>query len=175
LTVRPVNIDYCARQSAVRVRDGESSPRKGGPSTVESKTIDDLAVGQAIERRRVVSADHIAAFARLSGDFNPVHVDEEFARRTPFGRTIAHGPMALALAAGILGMELPGVGTIAISNVIRYRRPIFTDDEITTRVEVAEIDAAGRRVTMALKWTNQVGELVCDGEAVVRPPKVRAL
>jgi 3-hydroxybutyryl-CoA dehydratase len=138
---------------------------------MESKTIEQLAVGQTIERRRVVSARDIAAFAELSGDFNPIHVDEEFARTTPFGRTIAHGPMALALAAGILGMELPGVGTIAISNVIHYRRPIFTGDEITTRVEVAEIDAERRRATMALRWTNQDGEVVSHGEAVVRPPK----
>jgi acyl dehydratase len=134
-------------------------------------TIDELSVGQAVERTRLISAEDVSAFARLSGDFNPVHIDEAFARTTPFGRTIAHGPIALALAAGILGMELPGVGTIAIENVIRYRRPIFTGDEVTTRVTVAEIDSARRRVMMAITWTNQEGELVCDGEVVVRPPK----
>lgn len=142
---------------------------------MESLTIDELEPGRAVERRRVVSAGDIAAFAELSGDHNPLHTDPDFARTTPFGRTIAHGPLALALAAGILGMELPGLGTIAISNAIRYRRPIFAGDEITTRVEVAEIDAGRRRVTMALTWTNQDGELVCEGEAVVRPPQEPAL
>jgi 3-hydroxybutyryl-CoA dehydratase len=84
---------------------------------------------------------------------------------------VAHGPLTLALAAGVLGMELPGVGTIAVSNHIDYRRPVYVGDTITTRAEISKRDVERNRVTIALTWTNQDGELVADGYAVVMPPK----
>jgi acyl dehydratase len=135
-----------------------------------SRPIETLSIGDAAEATRTVSQDDIDRFAAVSGDFNPIHTDPDYAAGTPFRRTIAHGPIALALAAGILGMELPGVGSIAISNVIRYRKPIFAGDTVTTRVEVAEINADRRRVTLGMTWTNADGVLVADGEAVLRPP-----
>jgi 3-hydroxybutyryl-CoA dehydratase len=135
-----------------------------------SRPIESLSIGDAAETTRTISQDDITRFAEISGDFNPVHLDADYARNTQFGRTIAHGPIALALAAGLLGMELPGVGSIAISNVIRYRKPIFAGDTVTTRVEVTEINAERRRVTLAMTWTNPDGVVVADGEAVLRPP-----
>jgi acyl dehydratase len=139
-----------------------------------SRPIETLSIGDAVEATRTVSQDDIDGYAEISGDFNPIHTDPDYAAGTPFGRTIAHGPIALALAAGILGMELPGPGSIAISNVIRYRRPIFAGDTVTTRVAVAEINAERRRVTLAMTWTNADGVVVADGEAVLRPPPTPA-
>ena len=142
---------------------------------MNSRTMDDLRLGDEASFTKTVTETDIAFFAAISGDFNPVHVDEEFAKRSRFGGRVAHGPLTLALAAGVLGTELPGVGTIAVSNHIEYRRPVFVGDTITTRGEVAELQPERRRVTIALTWTNQDGELVAEGNAVVMPPKERVL
>jgi 3-hydroxybutyryl-CoA dehydratase len=142
---------------------------------MRSLTIDQLTVGDAVEAGKTVSETDVYLFAGITGDFNPLHVDAEFARTTPFGQRVAHGPITLALSAGLLGMQLPGVGSVAVSNQIDYRRPVFLGDTITTRVEVAELDHERRRVTMALRWTNQDGEVVAEGQAVVKPPKVSVL
>jgi len=130
----------------------------------------ELQIGDHVEETRVVSAEMIALYAQLSGDDNPLHLDAEYAARTPFGRPIAHGPIALALAAGILGTRLPGPGSIAITNYIRYRRPIFAGDAITTRIEVVAIDRERRCATFSMTFTNAGDEVVALGEAVLRPP-----
>jgi acyl dehydratase len=130
----------------------------------------DLRIGDHVEETRVVSQEMIALYAQLSGDDNPLHLDAEYAARGPFGRPVAHGPIALALAAGILGTRLPGPGSIAITNYIRYRRPIVAGDAITTRIEVVAIDRERRCATFAMTFTNPEGEVVALGEAVLRPP-----
>lgn len=138
---------------------------------LRSLPIDRLEVGQAVERTRTVTAEHIASFAEISGDHNPIHVDPEYAASTPFGRPIAHGPILLALTAGIVGMELPGIGSIGISNSCRFLAPVYAGDAITYRVEIASLDEERRRVGLAFTWRNQDDVLVADGEAVVMPPK----
>ena len=142
---------------------------------MRSLTISELTVGDAVDFSKTVTETDIAMFAAISGDFNPVHMDAEFAKTTPFGARVAHGPLTLALCAGILGMQLPGVGTVAVTNHIDYRRPVYIGDTITSRVEVSELDHDRNRATMALTWTNQSGELVAEGHAVVKPPKVAVL
>lgn len=141
---------------------------------MRSLTISELSIGDAVEFSKTVTETDIALFAAMSGDFNPVHMDAEYAASTIFGARVAHGPLTLALAAGPLGMELPGVGTIAVTNHIEYRRPVYIGDTITSRVEVAELDVERNRATMALTWTNQAGTLVADGTAVVKPPREKA-
>jgi 3-hydroxybutyryl-CoA dehydratase len=133
--------------------------------------MDELSIGDSARFTKTVTETDIAFFAAISGDFNPVHVDAEWARSSLFGGRVAHGPLTLALAAGVLGMELPGVGTIAVTNHIDYRRPVYVGDTITTLAEISERDVERNRVTVALTWTNQGGELVADGYAVVMPPK----
>ena len=142
---------------------------------MRSLTMEQLSVGDAAQFTKTVTETDIALFAAISGDFNPVHVDAEFAKTSLFGRRVAHGPLTLALAAGVLGMHLPGVGTIAVTNHIDYRRPVFIGDTITTRGEVAELDPEANRARIALTWVNQDGTLVADGYAVVMPPKSPAL
>ena len=138
---------------------------------MDSRTIDQLQIGDAAEFSKTVTETDIAMFAAISGDFNPVHVDAVYAAGTPFGARVAHGPLTLALCAAILGMRLPGLGTVAVSNHIDYRRPVYIGDTITARVEVAHLDKERNRATMAITWTNQDGTLVAEGEAVVKPPR----
>jgi 3-hydroxybutyryl-CoA dehydratase len=138
---------------------------------MKSLTIEQLKAGDHAQFTKTVTETDVAFFAAISGDFNPVHVDAEFAKTSLFGARVAHGPLTLALAAGVLGMHLPGVGTIAVTNHIDYRHPVFIGDTITTRGEVAELEPERNRVRIALTWTNQDGTLVADGYAVVMPPK----
>ena len=142
---------------------------------MQSLTIQQLQVGDAAEFAKTVTETDIAMFAAISGDFNPVHMDAVYAATTPFGARVAHGPLTLALCAGILGMRLPGVGTVAVTNHIEYRAPVYIGDTIRTRVEVAQLDPERNRATMALTWTNQDGTLVAEGEAVVKPPRTAVL
>lgn len=142
---------------------------------MRSLTMDELSVGDSARFTKTVTETDVAFFAAISGDFNPVHVDAEWAKSSLFGARVAHGPLTLALAAGVLGMHLPGVGTIAETNHIDYRRPVYIGDTITTRGEVAELEPERNRVRIALTWTNQDGVVVAEGYAVVMPPKRPAL
>jgi len=135
--------------------------------------MDDLHVGDVYELTKLVSMEDIRKFAEISGDYNPIHTDAAFAAQSQFGRCIAHGPVALGLAGGIIGTHLPGLGTIAIFSSIRHRFPIYAGDDITTRVTVSELDRERTRATLAVVWTNQDGTLVGDGDVIVRPPLSR--
>ncbi len=138
---------------------------------MQSLTINELEIGQAAEFSKTITETDVAFFSAISGDFNPLHVDAEYAAKSRFGARVAHGPLTLALCAGILGMRLPGLGTIAVTNHIEYLRPVYIGDTITSRVEVRALDPVRNRATMALGWHNQSGALVAEGEAVVKPPK----
>jgi 3-hydroxybutyryl-CoA dehydratase len=136
-----------------------------------SLTIDELDIGDVAESTRHLTSEDILSFARITGDFNPIHVDPVFAESTRFGRIIAHGPLALALAGEIVGTRLPGLGTIALSSTIRHRLPIYADDVVTTRAVVSALDRDAKTVRLALTWTNQNRELVGEGETTVSPPR----
>ena len=142
---------------------------------MRSLTMKELSAGDSAEFTKTVTETDIAFFAAISGDFNPIHVDAEWAKKSLFGARVAHGPLTLALAAGLLGMTLPGVGTIAETNHIDYRRPVYIGDTITTRGEVAELDEARNRIRVDLTWTNQEDVVVAEGYAIVMPPKKSAL
>jgi 3-hydroxybutyryl-CoA dehydratase len=138
---------------------------------MNSVPIDQLHVGDAKESRKTVSETDVYLFAGITGDFNPMHVDAEYAKTTPFGARVAHGPLTLALCAGVLGTELPGLGTVAVSNHIEYQRPVYIGDTITVRVEVAELEPERNRATMAITWRTQDGDQVAEGAMVVKPPR----
>ncbi|HEY2716423.1 MAG TPA: MaoC family dehydratase [Solirubrobacterales bacterium] len=138
---------------------------------MRSLPLDQLSVGDAAESRKTISETDVYLFAGVSGDFNPLHVDAEYAKTTPFGARVAHGPLTFSLCAGLLGTELPGLGTVAVSNQITYEAPVFIGDTIAVRVEVAELDPERNRATMAVTWRNQDGTQVASGSMVVKPPK----
>lgn len=131
---------------------------------------DQLRVGMKASFSKTITETDVYLFAGISGDFNPMHVNEEFARLTPFGRRIAHGALPQCLIAPVLGTKLPGLGTIALEITTRFLAPTFFGDTITAIAEVAEKLEAKRRVKLNLLWINQRGETVAKGEATVIPP-----
>src|SRR6516225_5683309 len=110
--------------------------------------LEDLAIGQTAERRRAVTERDIETFAEVTGDVNPLHLDEAYARATTFGGRIAHGMLSASYISAVLGTELPGAGSIYVSQTLNFRRPVRIGDEVTATVKVATIDAARARVTL---------------------------
>ncbi len=135
------------------------------------KSYDDLIIGEEASFSKTITETDVYLFAGISGDFNPVHVNEEYARQTPFKTRIAHGALPQSLIAPVLGMKLPGLGTVAVEIRCRYKAPTFFGDTITAKATVAEKLQEKRWVRMDLHWTNQRGETVAAGEAVVVPPR----
>jgi len=132
--------------------------------------LEDLEVGQTAELRRTVAASDLDAFAAVTGDTNPVHLDEAYAAATPFKGRIAHGMLSAGYISAVLGTRLPGPGAVYVSQSLSFRRPVRIGDEVTAEVKVTAIDAARGRVTFA---TNCVvaGKTVVEGEAVVIVPR----
>jgi acyl dehydratase len=131
---------------------------------------DQLEVGMKDSFTKTITETDVYLFAGISGDFNPMHVNEEFAKMTPFGTRIAHGALPQCLIAPVLGMKLPGLGAVAIEIRTRFKAPTFFGDTITATAEVVEKIEAKRRVKLKLTWVNQRGETVAVGEAEVLPP-----
>ena len=131
---------------------------------------DELSVGQSAERTHTVGAADIEAFAAVSGDHNPVHMDEAFAKTTAFGGRIAHGMLSAASISAVLGNDLPGPGAIYLSQTLNFRRPVKIGDVVTARVTVAAIDAEKARVTLTTVC-EVAGKAVVQGEAVILVPR----
>lgn len=131
----------------------------------------ELEVGMTAELERTISGADIDDFARLTGDTNPVHVDEEAARRSRFGERIAHGMLTAGLVSAVLGTRLPGAGAIYLAQSLRFTRPVPVGATITARVEVIELDAERRRARLATTCTDQEGRTVLDGEASLLVPE----
>lgn len=136
------------------------------PTPQHGYYLEDLSVGMFAESKMVVDAKKIETFAELSGDFNPIHMDEEFAAASMFGKRIAHGALSASLISAILGNDLPGPGAIFVELNMRFRRPAFIDDEITARAEVAEINEKNGRVKMKVSCSVN-GKTIIRGDAGV--------
>jgi 3-hydroxybutyryl-CoA dehydratase len=142
------------------------SMTSGGRAIVGGLRLEDLSIGQSAERVHAVTEADIVAFAAVSGDTNPLHLDEAYAAKTPFKGRIAHGMLGASYLSAVLGTELPGPGAVYLSQSLRFRRPIRIGDVVTARVRVAAIDATKARVT--LETTCLVDDKAAvDGEAVV--------
>ncbi len=132
--------------------------------------LEDMVIGQTAERSHTVSEATIAAFAEVSGDHNPVHLDADFAAQTPFKERIAHGMLSAAYISAVLGNDLPGPGAIYLSQTLNFRRPVKIGDVVTARVTVAAIDAEKARVTLTTVC-EVAGKAVVQGEAVILVPR----
>ena len=126
-----------------------------------------LKVGDSAEIRKTIADEDVRAFAELTGDRNPVHLDEEYAASTRFGRRIAHGMLGASLISAVLAGELPGRGTVYLSQTLRFTAPVFLGDTVTARVVVKGVREDKPVVTLETFCTNQRGERVVEGEAVV--------
>jgi 3-hydroxybutyryl-CoA dehydratase len=122
----------------------------------------------AAERTRVMSDALVRAYAELTEDFNPLHVDDEIANKSRFGGRIAHGMLSAGLVSAVLGMDMPGPGALWLTQTIKFTRPVMIGDTLTTRVEVVELMPAKRRARLATTCRNQHGELTLDGEALIQ-------
>jgi 3-hydroxybutyryl-CoA dehydratase len=131
---------------------------------------EELSVGQSAEMSKTATEADVVLFGGLVGDMNPVHMDAEAAKSSPFGGRIAHGMWSAGLISAVLGMRLPGPGTIYMQQSLTFRRPVHLGDTVTARVEVTELIAPKRRVRLATACRNQRGEVVLDGEALVMLP-----
>jgi 3-hydroxybutyryl-CoA dehydratase len=116
---------------------------------------------------RTIGAAEVEAFAALSGDANPLHVDEAYAAKSRFGKRIAHGTIAIAMISAVLGNRYPGPGTIYVRQDVVFKRPVFLGDTVTAVVEAIAYRADRGLLTLRTSCVNGSGELVIDGEAVV--------
>ena len=126
-----------------------------------------LNIGDRASRTTTVTDEMIRSFADLTGDTNPVHLDDTYATNTRFGRRIAHGMIAAGLISATLANDLPGPGTVYLSQTLQFKAPIHPDDTITTTVEVKGIHATKPIATLETTCKNQDDLVVLEGEAVV--------
>lgn len=132
-----------------------------------SGLINDLTVGESAQMQRKLCEEDVRQFAALLGDFNPVHLDEEYASQTRFGGRIAHGLFCSAMISALLGMQLPGIGTIILSETLNFRYPAYIGDTVTARVTVASVDCSKRRAELTFICINQHGRTLLDGSVTV--------
>lgn len=138
---------------------------------MKGKSIQELTLGESVSRSLTITETYVALFAGITGDFNPVHVDEVAASNSMFKRRVAHGMLTGSLFSTILGTSLPGEGTIYLGQELKFLKPVFINDTITSTVTVKEIILEKGRVILETTATNQNGEIVIAGTASVIPPK----
>jgi acyl dehydratase len=124
----------------------------------------EIKVGQKAETTKVFDKDMVLNFAKLTGDFNPIHFEEEYAKNTIFKKPIVHGPLVLTLITTMFANEIPGPGSIYMSHDVRYFLPVYYDDAITGILEVIEINSKNH-IFIKTTCKNQNGEIVLDGVA----------
>lgn len=114
---------------------------------------------------RTIGEADVAAYARISGDENPIHLDETYAQGTRFGGRIVHGMLIAGLISAVLGNKLPGPGAIYLSQILRFTAPVRVGETVTVRVRVTEWDEIRGRITLLTEVVNQNGAIVITGEA----------
>ncbi len=132
-----------------------------------------FTIGEKASLSHTVSASDVAEFARISGDHNPVHLDDEYARTTRFGGRIAHGMLTAGFISAVLGTKLPGPGGIYLNQTLKFTAPVRIGDTITATAEVTAYRDDKRIVTLKTDCINQRGELVLSGEAVLLMEKAQ--
>ena len=122
-------------------------------------------VGQRAERSLTLTSAHVAKFAELSGDYNPLHFDEEFVAGTKFGRLVVQGGLTTGLLHALVAMDMPGPGTVFLSQNWKFTAPVYIDDTITASAEVVSVHPTKPVTQLAIRVTRQTGEVVLEGEA----------
>lgn len=140
---------------------------------VTNYTFEDISIGTSAEHQQHIREEDIRMFAALSGDNNPVHLDHKYAQKTPFGGVVAHGMYCGALVSRVLGTQLPGPGTIYLSQSLSFRAPVFPGDDLTVRIEVVALHERKPIVTLKCVITNQSGKVVTEGQSVVVAPTTK--
>ena len=129
-----------------------------------------ISVGQSASFTKTITESDVYTFAGLSGDLNPAHINEEYAKGTRFGGRIAHGMLSAGLISAVIGMQLPGPGIIYMGQTLKFLSPVRIGDTVTATVKVTSIDEQRRRAVLETTCTNQEGTLLISGEAKVLLP-----
>lgn len=124
-----------------------------------------LSIGQKATRSIMFTADHVKTFAALSGDYNPLHFDESFASKTKFKRLVVQGGLTTGLLHALVAMDMPGPGTVFLSQNWKFTAPVFIGDTITAEAEVVSVHETKPVTQLKIKVTRQDGETVLEGEA----------
>lgn len=130
-----------------------------------------IKIGDSASLVKSFSNEDVITFAQISGDKNPLHLDEMYAASTRFGKRIIHGILVSSLISALLGMEMPGPGSIYLKQTLNFRSPVFIGDTITASVTVEKIREDKPVVTLKTLCTKQDGTVVIDGEAILLVPK----
>jgi len=138
---------------------------------IKGKSIYEIKIGDSAQISKTITEADIELFARATGDFNPVHLDQAYAEKTMFKGRIAHGLLSVGLLSSILGNILPGNGTIYLSQEVKFLAPVRIGDTITARVEVIELAPEKNRAKFRTTCINQEGKEIVDGIAWCMPPK----
>ncbi len=134
-------------------------------------TIHDINTGDRAEYSKTISEANVYGFADITGDFNPLHVDEEYAKQTRFGARISHGALLAGLVSTVVGMKLPGPGALYASQSLSFLKPVFIGDTITASAEVIRKIEDRNRIVLKTRCINQNGDAVAEGESVLLPSK----
>lgn len=129
-----------------------------------------IKIGDSASASRIFTDTDVLTFAEISGDKNPIHLDEEYASKTRFGRRLVHGILTSGMISALLGMILPGPGSIYLSQTLNFRAPVFIGDTITATVKVIKIRNDKPIITLETICENQEGTHVIEGEAILLAP-----
>lgn len=138
---------------------------------MKGKTVHEMKIGDSASFSKTITDFDVKMFAGITGDFNPVHIDKEFAKNTPFKDRIAHGMLVASLFSTVLGTQLPGEGAIYTGQELKFTKPVYIEDTITAIVTVTELDVEKNRVVLETIATNQNGDVVIKGFAKLMPTK----
>ena len=136
---------------------------------MQSFSMKELYVGQTVSGEFPVTEETGRAYAEISRDKNPLHLEEDYARATRFGRRIAHGMLLGGYISGMIGMELPGEGTIYMKQELTFLRPVYYGDRIRVEIVVRELQQETKRAVLSTNCYNQNDEQVIEGMALVKP------
>jgi len=122
-------------------------------------------VGERASRSLTLTAEHVKAFAQLTGDYNPLHFDRQFAARTKFGKLVVQGGLTTGLLHALVAMDLPGPGTVFLSQNWKFTAPVYIGDTITAEAEIVSVHESKPVCQLKIRVARQTGETVLEGEA----------
>ncbi|MBT9152244.1 MAG: (R)-specific enoyl-CoA hydratase [Firmicutes bacterium] len=131
----------------------------------------EFTTGTIARMERLITEEDIQSFARLSGDYSPIHMDEEYAKNTRFKGRIAHGMLTAGFISAVLGTQLPGDGTIYLSQTLKFMAPVRIGETVVVEVEVVEMDTAKNRARLKTTGGTEKAGTVVEGEALVMYPR----
>ena len=140
------------------------------PNCITNKTYDEIKIGESATLTRTLTKQDIQLFATVTGDMNPAHLDESYAKTDIFHQIVGHGMWTASMFSVLLGMQLPGPGTLYLSQTLKFLKPVHLGDTITASVKVLKKDDAHKHITFQTLCANEKGEHVLEGEALVLAP-----